>query len=147
MGMTLSKRPPAVKPKSFNNKTAFDLQKLHKSCSLTPLPHAILTGAVEGWRHNAIYMRNELVAAASLQKLQYAPDGSRTPTSLLCSVSVRPDWQGKGLGKKIIDGLLKQADTQNLIALVEVQSNSSLGFFEKQGWIKTKHTAQVAQWC
>lgn len=130
---------------SISNTIIHDVQTLQRECSLIPLPKSVYKNPI-GWRHNALYSDNILVASASLQQLRYTPDATTCPTSLLCSVAVSPYWQRKGLGRGIISGLLDSANTPTVIALVEMHSNRSLSFFEKLGWIKTNQKATFVQW-
>ena len=52
---------------------------------------------------------------------------------LMHRFAVLPEWQGKGVGKRLLVWALEKADKHGFNCWVDV-SEGALGFFEKLGW-------------
>ena len=48
-------------------------------------------------------------------------------------VAVLPEWQGKGVGKRLLEWGVQQADKKGLDSWADVRE-ATLGLFEKFGW-------------
>ena len=56
-----------------------------------------------------------------------------TPYILMHGLAVLPEWQGKGVGKRLLEWGVGEADKKGLDCWVDA-SEATLGFFEKFGW-------------
>lgn len=65
---------------------------------------------------------------------------------LMHKLAVLPEWQGKGVGKRLLEWGLENADKHGLDCWVGV-SEAALGFFEKIGWEQVGvEEVDVANW-
>ena len=55
------------------------------------------------------------------------------PYILMHGLVVLPEWQGKGVGKRLLEWGIEKADKKGLDCWVDA-SEAALGFFEKFGW-------------
>ena len=55
------------------------------------------------------------------------------PYILMHGLAVLPEWQGKGVGKRLLEWGIREADKKGLDCWVDA-SEAALGFFEKFGW-------------
>ncbi len=56
--------------------------------------------------------------------------------ALLVDIVIHPDYQSKGIGKKVVDEILKQLNGYNFITLTAAPNKDE--FYKKLGWKKQK---------
>ena len=109
-------------------------------CSTTSRrPQSILTpkSAADGGLVNAFY--------SNLRKAENEYLKGK-PYILMHKLVVLPEWQGKGVGKRLLGWGLEKADKHGLDCLVGV-SEAALGLFEKLGWEQVGFAeVNVANW-
>ncbi|MBK1785805.1 GNAT family N-acetyltransferase [Prauserella cavernicola] len=63
-----------------------------------------------------------------------APHRPTTPTWFLATVGVRPDSQGRGLGKAVIEPGLREADAAGSVAFLETSLEGNVALYRKLGF-------------
>jgi phosphinothricin acetyltransferase len=64
------------------------------------------------------------------------------------SIFLNPDYAGQGLGSKLLQYLIEQAQVQKLhimVAAIDSENNSSIRLHEKLGFVQTAYMPQVGQ--
>jgi GNAT superfamily N-acetyltransferase len=135
----------APAPLPLDQETALRVQALHRACGLTPLPLASLVSGAE-WVHSFVCAAQDVVAVASLERLNYPLPGRQAAVSLLCAIAVHPSFRRRGLGARAVEGVLTRSSTGAAIALLEANGSSSRPFFEHLGWYETGIVAETTQW-
>ena len=70
-----------------------------------------------GYRAFAIFEGDQIVASASLQRMNLVVRGQRMTGWQLGAVGVLPDWRGRGLQRQIMEHVLAQIDSRDLVFL------------------------------
>jgi GNAT superfamily N-acetyltransferase len=76
-----------------------------------------LGGWDPGYRAFAIFDGDEIVANASLQRMDVLVAGARTNAWQFGAVGVLPDWRGRGLQRQLMTHVLEQIDRRDLVFL------------------------------
>jgi GNAT superfamily N-acetyltransferase len=70
-----------------------------------------------GYRAFAIFEGNQIVASASLQRMNLVVEGKRLTGWQFGAVGVLPEWRGRGLQRQIMEHVLAQIDARDLVFL------------------------------
>jgi ribosomal protein S18 acetylase RimI-like enzyme len=81
-------------------------------------------GAPGQWWHDQV--RAALTPAAAREWL----DGSFE----VCELHVRPDWQGRGLGRALLDALLRESPAASAVLTTPDAETRARGFYRTAGW-------------
>jgi GNAT superfamily N-acetyltransferase len=108
----------------------FDARRL-----LRPIVAAVTYLASLVWRNRAAESAMENIIEDSYGYLDHVwdPAKGRCPSLYLESMAVAPEYQGLGIGKKLVQEGLKMADIENISASV-ISADGKEGFYRKCGF-------------
>ncbi|MFW6642372.1 GNAT family N-acetyltransferase [Nocardiopsis algeriensis] len=75
--------------------------------------------------------RAEFYASAEEEMARHRPDH---PVWFLGTVGVRPEFQGRGLGRAVVTAGLREADAAGVPAFLETSEPGNVGFYETLGF-------------
>ncbi|MGI0017386.1 MAG: GNAT family N-acetyltransferase [Nitrosotalea sp.] len=122
--------------RDINNGFLLSLDSLRKSSHIKPKKASMVFNKISKNPHQVIYVAEEnskIIGSASiLIEQKFIHDGGRV--GHIEDVVVRKGFQGKGIGKKIVDALLEYAEKQGCYKTILDCTDELIPFYENIGF-------------